>query len=86
MAALKPVVAALRMVPVVEAVNIPFFPQFLGEGGVVTPNDVMTQSATAMLDELARLEAALRPLRGAPGGLSRRRGAALLDGAAAETA
>jgi hypothetical protein len=30
---------------------------------VIVPNDVMTQAAADMLDELVRLEAALRPLR-----------------------
>jgi len=63
--ALKPVVTALRMVPVVEAVNIPFFPQFIDDDGTVTPNQVMSQAAVAMLDELARMEALLRPARAA---------------------
>ena len=60
--ALKPVVSALRMVPVVENVNIPFHPQFLNDG-VLEPNDTTTQAADAMVDELVRVEAALRPLR-----------------------
>jgi NAD(P)H-dependent FMN reductase len=60
--ALKPVVAALKMLPVVESVNIPFFTQFIRDGRVEA-NEVMTQSADAMLDELVRTEAALRPLR-----------------------
>ena len=50
------------MVPVVESVNVPFFAQFLDEDGRVQPNDVMDTSAGAMIDELARLDAALRPL------------------------
>jgi NAD(P)H-dependent FMN reductase len=61
-AALKPVVAALKMVPVAENVNIPFHTQFIDDG-VVVPNEIMTQSADAMVDELVRIEAALRPLR-----------------------
>jgi NAD(P)H-dependent FMN reductase len=60
--ALKPVVSALKMLPVVESVNVPFFTQFIREGRV-EPNEVMTQAADAMLDELVRTEAALRPLR-----------------------
>ncbi|MCW2966668.1 MAG: NADPH-dependent reductase [Solirubrobacteraceae bacterium] len=59
---LKPVVAALRMFPVVDAVNIPFFPQFMDDGAFV-PNDVVKQSADTMLDELVRVEAATRSLR-----------------------
>ncbi|HET6815998.1 MAG TPA: NAD(P)H-dependent oxidoreductase [Mycobacteriales bacterium] len=60
---LKQVVTTLRMVPVVESVNIPFFAQFLADDGRVHANDVMETSADAMLDELTRLEAGLRPLR-----------------------
>jgi NAD(P)H-dependent FMN reductase len=60
---LKQVVTTLRMVPVVEAVSIPFHPQFIGEDGRVRANDIMEQAAGAMLDELVRVEGALRPLR-----------------------
>jgi NAD(P)H-dependent FMN reductase len=60
---LKPVVSVLTLVPVSEAVNLPFFSQFINEDGRLEPNDVMEQSATAMLDELLRLESALAPLR-----------------------
>ena len=61
--ALKPVVAALRMTPVVEAGNIPFVGQFVDEDEVFRPNDVLDQAADAMLVELSRVEAALRSLR-----------------------
>jgi NAD(P)H-dependent FMN reductase len=60
---LKQVVSALRMVPAVEAVSIPFFTQLIDEEGTLRANEVMEAGATAMLDELGRLEAALRPLR-----------------------
>ena len=60
--ALQPVVSALKLLPVVESVNIPFFTQFIRDGRV-EPNEVMTHAADAMLDELVRIEAALRPLR-----------------------
>jgi len=59
---LKQVVTTLRMVPVVESVNIPFHAQFLVDGAV-QPNDVMGNAAAAMLDELVRLEGVLRRLR-----------------------
>jgi NAD(P)H-dependent FMN reductase len=62
---LKQVVTTLRMFPVVESVNIPFYTQFLDEEGAVQPNEVMEQAAAAMLAELARTEAVLRPLRAA---------------------
>src|SRR5690349_89931 len=61
--ALKPVVAALRMTPVVEAVHIPFVGQFVDEDEVFRPNEVLDQAADAMLVELSRVEAALRSLR-----------------------
>jgi NAD(P)H-dependent FMN reductase len=60
---LKPVVSALRMTPVVAAVSIPFFPQFLDDEGRVRSNEIMDESVVAMLDEMARTEAVLRPLR-----------------------
>jgi NAD(P)H-dependent FMN reductase len=59
------VVAALRMVPVVAAVPIPFFHQFIDEDGTVQANEPMEEGAVAMLDELVRVEEALRPLRAA---------------------
>jgi NAD(P)H-dependent FMN reductase len=58
---LKQVVTALKMIPVAESVNIPFFSQFIDDSGTVRPNDLMTRSADAMLDELARVTALVRP-------------------------
>jgi NAD(P)H-dependent FMN reductase len=60
---LKQVVTPLKMMPVVDAVNIPFHPQFIDEEGRVQANEIMEQAAAAMLDELVRVEGALRPLR-----------------------
>jgi NAD(P)H-dependent FMN reductase len=60
---LKQVVSVLKLLPVSEAVNLPFFTQFIDEDGVLQPNEVMEQSASAMLDELLRVEDALGPLR-----------------------
>jgi NAD(P)H-dependent FMN reductase len=62
-AALKPVLAALRVVPVVEAVSVPFFAQFLTEDDEFVPNAELEAGGKAMLDELARLAPALRRLR-----------------------
>ena len=62
---MKQVVTALKMTPLFEAVNIPFHTQFLDEDGVLVPNEIMEQAADAMLNELGRTEAALRPLRSA---------------------
>jgi NAD(P)H-dependent FMN reductase len=60
---LKQIVTTLKMLPVFESVNIPFHTQFIDEEGVVQANDIMIQAASAMLDELARTELALRILR-----------------------
>jgi NAD(P)H-dependent FMN reductase len=60
---LQQVVTAVRLMPVIEQVNIPFYQQFIDDDGVVQANDVMVQAADAMLDQLVRLEVTLRPLR-----------------------
>ncbi len=60
---LKQVISAISMMPAVPSVNIPFVAQFLDDDGVVQGNDIMTQAATDMLDELIRLDEALRSLR-----------------------
>jgi NAD(P)H-dependent FMN reductase len=60
---IKQVVTTLKMVPLQEAVSIPFVHQFFDDEQRLTPNDVMTSSARAMLDELVRVSGALRPLR-----------------------
>ena len=62
-AALKPVLAALRVVPVVEAVSVPFFAQFLDEDDEFAPNAELEVGAKAMLGEIERLTGALRTLR-----------------------
>jgi len=60
---LKQVVTALRMLPLTDAVNIPFHTQFLDDDGSVQANEVMEQAADVMLDELVRVAETLRPLR-----------------------
>jgi NAD(P)H-dependent FMN reductase len=59
---IKPVLAALRLSTVTDAVSIPFVQQFLS-GGEIVPNDVMTTSAKAMLDELVQVAETVKPLR-----------------------
>lgn len=60
---LKQVVTSLKMVPLFEAVNIPFVAQFLDEEGRFQPNETLVAAAQTMLDELARWAPALQPLR-----------------------
>ncbi|ADG88799.1 reductase [Thermobispora bispora] len=62
---LKQVVTGLKMMPVAEAVTIPYVNRYLGDDGRLRPNDVMNQAADAMLSELARLAPALKGLRAA---------------------
>ena len=60
---LKQVITALSMVPVFDAVNIPFIQQFLDDERKLQPNDIMETAATTMLNELVRWTASLRALR-----------------------
>ncbi len=57
------VASILGMVPVLPAVNIPFVAKLVDEDRTLQANEVMEKAATGMLDELRRVEAALRPLR-----------------------
>lgn len=60
----KQVVAALRMVPVVEAVALPFFTQYVdAETGAFDPGALQEQAATAMLDETLKWATALKSMR-----------------------
>jgi NAD(P)H-dependent FMN reductase len=61
----KQVVTALKMVPVAEAVVLPFVGQTLREG-VFTPTEAIEKSADAMLAELARIATPLGALRPQP--------------------
>ena len=60
---IKQVVTTVRMMPLPEAVPIPFVRQFVGEDGQFRPNSVLETAADAMLQELRRWTSALRPLR-----------------------
>ncbi|GAA3290285.1 NADPH-dependent FMN reductase [Streptomyces cinereospinus] len=58
---LKQVVTTLRMVPVLEAVNIPFAMHKVTDEGEAMKDAGLDQAAVLMLDELARMTAKLRP-------------------------
>ena len=58
----KPIVSALKMVPIVEAVTIPFFTKMM-EGPVFKGGEPHDQAAIVRLEELLRWSAALRTLR-----------------------
>jgi NAD(P)H-dependent FMN reductase len=60
---LKPVLASVKIVPVVEAVNIPFVHQHLDEDKRFKSSELIDAAATAMLDELPKWTESLAPLR-----------------------
>jgi NAD(P)H-dependent FMN reductase len=63
---LKQVLTTLRMVTIFESVSIPFHAQFIDEEGRMQPNEPLELAADAMLNELLRVDGALRSLRGRP--------------------
>jgi NAD(P)H-dependent FMN reductase len=60
----KQIVTTLKMMPMVEAVNIPFFAQHMDPEKGFTPTEAHEKAAGVMLDELLRWAEALKPLRG----------------------
>lgn len=58
----KPVVTTLRMMPIPEAVSIPFYTKLLADG-VFQAEKPQEDSAKSLLDELARWTSALATLR-----------------------
>ena len=60
---LKQVLTALKIMPVPEAVNIPFVTQHLDEDRRFKATEMMDASATAMLDEVLKWTESLAPLR-----------------------
>ena len=60
---LKQVLTAVKIMPVPEAVNIPFVMQHLDEDRRFKSTELLDASATAMLDELLRWTGALAMLR-----------------------
>ncbi|QIX28730.1 NAD(P)H-dependent oxidoreductase [Nocardioides sp. JQ2195] len=62
-AALKPVLAALRMIPVLEGVSISNFGELITEDGELRDDAGRDAAGILMLDEIARLAKVLMPLR-----------------------
>ncbi len=60
---LKQVVTSLKMMPLMESVNIPFFSQYIDQSGVFRPPQNFEKSADEMLEELARWAATLKAMR-----------------------
>ena len=62
-ATLKPSLVALQLNVAFNAVNIPFVAQFIDDEGQFQANDTLQEASLAMLDELVKLDGALRTLR-----------------------
>lgn len=62
----KQVVVSVRMVPLNDAVTIPFVASMIDEDGDFAPTETVQQSAGVLLTELASVADALRPLGGSP--------------------
>jgi NAD(P)H-dependent FMN reductase len=60
----KPVLTILKMMPIPEAVAVPFYTQHVSPAGAFEPGDVLDKGATTMLDELSRWTVALKTMRG----------------------
>ncbi|WP_148575776.1 NADPH-dependent FMN reductase [Nocardioides caldifontis] len=59
----RSVLTALQMHPVKAAVSIPMVTNLLDEDGELHATQLMDEAATALLDDVARVDAALRVLR-----------------------
>ena len=63
--ALKSNVLPLRMIPILEAISIPFVANFIVDGAFV-PNDVLRDSVDPLLAELLKVTRATASLRVRP--------------------
>jgi NAD(P)H-dependent FMN reductase len=55
--------SVLKMVPVVESVNVPFFTQFIDANGKFSPNEQTQKGAVAMFAELKKWAGPLKAMR-----------------------
>jgi len=60
---LKGDLSTLSVVPLVQAVHIPFFTQFINDEELFTPNDPLKKSTVTMLDELERWSDGMKIIR-----------------------
>jgi len=60
---MKQVLTSLSMMPVVEAVYLPFFRQFIDAQGHFNPNDDQSKAALTMLASVEKWAVALKPMR-----------------------
>jgi len=60
---LKGDLSSFRMVPILEAVNFPFFQQNIGDDNVFQANEISDKAATAMLRQLLRWTKGLKIIK-----------------------
>ena len=60
----KMVMTSLKIVPIPEAVAVPFFTKHIDDKGVFDGGDTQDAAAKTMLDELAKWTGGLKGLRG----------------------
>jgi hypothetical protein len=60
----KSLLTTLRVMPVPEAVTIPFFSKLIDASGTFSGSEELEKSGVSMLDELLRWTGALSILRG----------------------
>jgi NAD(P)H-dependent FMN reductase len=63
MQALKQVITALNMVPVVEAVNVPFFTKYIDEQNKFNADEGINKAAEGMMKELLKWTGTLKTMR-----------------------
>jgi NAD(P)H-dependent FMN reductase len=59
----KQVLTSVRVMPIPEAIALPFYSKLIGPDGKLAPGDSADKSAAALLDELLRWAEALAPMR-----------------------
>jgi len=60
---LKQVVTSLKMMPIVEAVNVPFFLKYIDDNGKFNSDETLEKAADAMFTELLRWTKGLKSVR-----------------------
>ena len=60
---IKQVLSAMKMVPMVEAVNLPFFTRHIDDNGKFNADEGMNKAADAMLKELEKWTAPMKSMR-----------------------
>ena len=63
--ALRRLLSNVGVMAIPQVVPVPFFPEFIDDDGVFSPNNKMSEGATLMFDELAKWASALKPVRAA---------------------